>query len=282
MLPAKASTQGRHPSTGSTSAVKRRPMFLHWTCEATKIRTTGGNPYHCGGPPASFVSSSGRLSPSLRCSFRQADQMKGGMAVARARTAPRDPPATDCRSWSRVNSDSKPLALHRWAQRGCSPIARVDTVSNELTQRTSSGETRAETSRVDYDEGPTSGRYLRKRQDPTRLPGAQSVLASLSRYNHRVAISNSRLFALDETGVTFRYKDYRFNGRERYRTLTLDPGEFCGASCSRAADGLPPPSPLWPPRQRRPQGQHPACSRVLRPRPHFPSVNGSWVDRIRY
>ena len=52
------------------------------------------------------------------------------------------------------------------------------------------------------------------------------MLAYLSRYTHRVAISNSRLIALDEAGVTFRYKDYRRNGRERYRTMTLEPGEF--------------------------------------------------------
>ena len=52
------------------------------------------------------------------------------------------------------------------------------------------------------------------------------MLAYLSRYTHRVAISNSRLIALDEAGVTFRYKDYRRNGSERYRTMTLEPGEF--------------------------------------------------------
>jgi hypothetical protein len=38
---------------------------------------------------------------------------------------------------------------------------------------------------------------------------AAAVLAYLSRYTHRVAISNRRLLAFDETGVTFRYKDYR-------------------------------------------------------------------------
>ena len=58
------------------------------------------------------------------------------------------------------------------------------------------------------------------------LAGPQAVLAYLSRYTHRVAISNSRLIALGEAGVTFRYKDYRRDGRERYRTMTLDPGEF--------------------------------------------------------
>ncbi|PAQ11310.1 IS91 family transposase [Mesorhizobium temperatum] len=56
--------------------------------------------------------------------------------------------------------------------------------------------------------------------------GPEAVLAYLSRYTHRVAISNSRLIALGEAGVTFRCKDYRCNGRERYRTMTLDPGEF--------------------------------------------------------
>jgi hypothetical protein len=56
--------------------------------------------------------------------------------------------------------------------------------------------------------------------------GPEAVLAYLARYTHRVAISNSRLIALNEAGVTFRYKDYRRNGDERYRTMTLDPGEF--------------------------------------------------------
>jgi hypothetical protein len=56
--------------------------------------------------------------------------------------------------------------------------------------------------------------------------GPAAVLAYLSRYTHRVAISNSRLIALNETGVTFRVKDYRRNGEERYRTMTLQPAEF--------------------------------------------------------
>ena len=43
---------------------------------------------------------------------------------------------------------------------------------------------------------------------------------------HRVAISNRRLIALDDTGVTFRFKDYRRDGAERYGTMTLATGEF--------------------------------------------------------
>ena len=39
--------------------------------------------------------------------------------------------------------------------------------------------------------------------------GPEAVLAYLSRYTHRVAISNSRLVSHDERGVTFRWKDYR-------------------------------------------------------------------------
>jgi hypothetical protein len=56
--------------------------------------------------------------------------------------------------------------------------------------------------------------------------GAQAVLAYLSRYTHRVAISNSRLVALDERGVSFRWKDYRAKGRTRHKTMTLAPAEF--------------------------------------------------------
>ena len=56
--------------------------------------------------------------------------------------------------------------------------------------------------------------------------GPEAVLAYLSRYTHRVAISNRRLISLDESGVTFRYKDYRHDGAERYRTMTLAADEF--------------------------------------------------------
>jgi len=56
--------------------------------------------------------------------------------------------------------------------------------------------------------------------------GPEAVLAYLSRYTHRVAISNRRLISLDESGVAFRYKDYRREGAERYRTMTLTTDEF--------------------------------------------------------
>ncbi|HQT90027.1 MAG TPA: IS91 family transposase [Acidiphilium sp.] len=56
--------------------------------------------------------------------------------------------------------------------------------------------------------------------------GPEAVLAYLSRYTHRVAISNRRLITLDESGVTFRYKDYRRDGPDRQRTMTLAASEF--------------------------------------------------------
>ena len=56
--------------------------------------------------------------------------------------------------------------------------------------------------------------------------GPAAVLAYLSRYTHRVAISNSRLLALDERGVSFRWKDYRAKGKTRYKAMTLSPEEF--------------------------------------------------------
>jgi len=56
--------------------------------------------------------------------------------------------------------------------------------------------------------------------------GPSAVLAYLSRYTHRVAISNGRLLALDERGVTFRWKDYRAKGRTRHKAMTLGADEF--------------------------------------------------------
>jgi len=54
--------------------------------------------------------------------------------------------------------------------------------------------------------------------------GPEAVLAYLSRYTHRVAISNRRLIACDERGVTFTWKDYR--AKRRHRTMTLATTEF--------------------------------------------------------
>ena len=56
--------------------------------------------------------------------------------------------------------------------------------------------------------------------------GPREVLRYLARYTHRVAISNSRLIALDDNGVTFKWKDYRLEGRERYKVMTLATHEF--------------------------------------------------------
>jgi hypothetical protein len=56
--------------------------------------------------------------------------------------------------------------------------------------------------------------------------GPKQVLRYLSRYTHRVAISNRRLVAADEGGVSFRWKDYRIEGPERWKTMTLAPAEF--------------------------------------------------------
>jgi Putative transposase len=56
--------------------------------------------------------------------------------------------------------------------------------------------------------------------------GPKAVLAYLSRYTHRVAISNRRLIAVDEHSVTFKVKNYRIEGLGRYTTMTLDVREF--------------------------------------------------------
>ena len=54
----------------------------------------------------------------------------------------------------------------------------------------------------------------------------EQVLRYLSRYTHRVAISNSRLVAADSAGVAFRWKDYRVSGADRWKTMRLHPHEF--------------------------------------------------------
>jgi len=56
--------------------------------------------------------------------------------------------------------------------------------------------------------------------------GPKQVLRYLARYTHRVAISNRRLVALNDNGVTFKWKDYRIEGPERYKVMTLDTSEF--------------------------------------------------------
>jgi hypothetical protein len=56
--------------------------------------------------------------------------------------------------------------------------------------------------------------------------GPKAVLAYLSRYTHRVAISNSRLIRFDARSVTFHVKDYRLKGAGRHTTMTLATAEF--------------------------------------------------------
>ena len=55
------------------------------------------------------------------------------------------------------------------------------------------------------------------------------MLAYLSRYTHRVAISNRRLVAADASTVTFKYKDYRVDGPGRFKVMMLATGEFIRA-----------------------------------------------------
>jgi hypothetical protein len=56
--------------------------------------------------------------------------------------------------------------------------------------------------------------------------GAEAVLAYLSRYTHRVAISNSRLISADAETVAFRWKDYRIKNRDRQKVMHLTTDEF--------------------------------------------------------
>jgi hypothetical protein len=59
--------------------------------------------------------------------------------------------------------------------------------------------------------------------------GPEQVLAYLSRYTHRVAISPRRLLATDGQTVTFAYKDYADDSRPK--TMTLGTAEFVRRFC---------------------------------------------------
>jgi Putative transposase len=68
--------------------------------------------------------------------------------------------------------------------------------------------------------------------------GPKAVLAYLARYTHRVAISNSRLIALNDNGITFKWKDYRIEGPDRYKVMTLETTSSSAgssATCCRLA-----------------------------------------------
>ena len=56
--------------------------------------------------------------------------------------------------------------------------------------------------------------------------GPAAVLAYLSRYTHRIAITNSRLLSMDEKGITFKFKNYRCKKAKRYTSMTLTADEF--------------------------------------------------------
>jgi hypothetical protein len=56
--------------------------------------------------------------------------------------------------------------------------------------------------------------------------GPAQVLAYLARYTHRVAIANSRLVELDDGQVSFRWRDYHENGRDKIKVMRLSAGEF--------------------------------------------------------
>ena len=56
--------------------------------------------------------------------------------------------------------------------------------------------------------------------------GPEAVLAYLSRYTHRVALSNGRLISADADTVAFRWKDYRIKNDDRHRVMRIETGEF--------------------------------------------------------
>jgi Putative transposase len=62
--------------------------------------------------------------------------------------------------------------------------------------------------------------------------GPEQVLRYMARYTHRVAIANSRLVAIDHEGVSFKWRDYRADGPQRIKVMTLAPESSSAASSS--------------------------------------------------
>jgi hypothetical protein len=105
--------------------------------------------------------------------------------------------------------------------------------------------------------------------------GPEQVLRYLSRYTHRVAISNRRLVAADDGAIAFRWKDYRVNGPDRWKTMRLLPHEFIRRFLMHVLPkGFHPHPPLRALCQRQPCREHrdsprtpqcrPACHRPAR------------------
>ena len=94
--------------------------------------------------------------------------------------------------------------------------------------------------------------------------GPEAVLAYLSRYTHRVAISNRRLIAFDHNGVTFKYKDYRADGRARYKVMTLATASSSAASSSTSCRRASTASATTDCSPRLPCGQYRAGARIAR------------------
>ena len=93
--------------------------------------------------------------------------------------------------------------------------------------------------------------------------GPRQVLRYLSRYTHRVAISNRRLISADERGVIFKYKDYRLDGSARYKTMTLATDEFIRRFLIHVLPkGVASHPPLQAARQSQPCRQHRTSARV--------------------
>ena len=77
------------------------------------------------------------------------------------------------------------------------------------------------------------GQYARA--PPSSWP--HQTLSYVSRYTHRIAISDRRLLAIDDGKVRFRWKDYRRDNRHATMTLTAD--EFIRGPDPRPASRLP-------------------------------------------
>jgi hypothetical protein len=123
------------------------------------------------------------------------------------------------RSRARFSLTTRPFpapSLFRRQRRRCPPS---DGREAEVSERSNGGERN----------------HARYAKPP--FTGSQAVFAYLSRYTHRVAISNSRLILFNEADGTIRYKDYRRCGYNRQQVATLAVDEFIRLRTPMKPDG---------------------------------------------
>ena len=256
-------------STSSSPCRRRSPRSRSRTRPWSTPSCSGRRPRRCApSPPTPSISAP--RSASSPCSI------PGGRTCTIIRTSIASCRAAAHRSTARAGSPAGPASSCRCAcSRGCS----AGCSSSALQAAFDAGELGFFGDLAGLAEPAAFARRLRELRRiewvvyaKPPFGGPEQVLDYLGRYTHRVAIANSRLVALTDGQVAFRWKDYRHHGKAKVddaRRRRVHPP----LPAARPAGRLPPHPPLRLPRQRPPRRQAralPAVARRPQPPPPIP------------